>query len=160
MKIDESSLEGNKMVVEAVIEEVLGLEKDWFTAGKMVVIAGDLATVKKLRGLKDQRLDEHSPYHRLDWILPVAQLFHMQMLLAKTILRNYRGSASEQGSLEQLATMLRRKRIFTDNPEFHAMDEFLRHVFTATVLRIWEVSIEAEEMEYLEKQGDNAAFNN
>lgn len=124
----------------------------------MVVIAGDLATVMKLRGLKDQRLDEHSPYRRLDWVLPVAQLFHMQMLLAKAILRNYRGSTSEQGSLEQLATMLRRKRIFCDNPEFHAMDEFLRHVFTAMVLRLWEVSMGAEEMQSLENYSDNAAF--
>ncbi|OAQ22064.1 hypothetical protein K457DRAFT_143602 [Linnemannia elongata AG-77] len=52
MKIDESSLEGNKAVVETIIEEVLGLEEGWFAAGKMVVVAGDLATVKKLRGLK------------------------------------------------------------------------------------------------------------
>ncbi|KAG0316399.1 hypothetical protein BG000_004876, partial [Podila horticola] len=160
MKIDESSLEGNKMVLETVIQEVLGLEKDWFNAGKLVVIAGDLATVRKLRGLKDLRLDEHSPYHRLDWTTPVAQLFHMQMLLAKTILHNYRGSATEQGSLEQLATMLGRKRIFSDNPDFHAMDELLRHVFTATVLRLWEVSMGAEEMQTPEIYSDNVAFSN
>lgn len=82
MKIDESSLEGNKKVVETIIEDMLGLEKDWFNDGKMVVIAGDLSTVKNLRGLKYLRSDEHSPYHRLDWAIPVAQLFHMQMLLA------------------------------------------------------------------------------
>ncbi|KAF9080001.1 hypothetical protein BGX23_002845 [Mortierella sp. AD031] len=72
MKIDESSLEGNKNVVETVIEEVLGLEKGWFTGGKMVVVAGDLGTVKKLRSLKELRTDEHSPYHRLDWAIPAA----------------------------------------------------------------------------------------
>lgn len=159
MKIDESSLEGNKAVVETIIEEVLELEEDWFAAGKMVVIAGDLGTVKKLRGLKDLRSDEHSPYHRLDWALPVAQLFHMQMALAKIIVHNYRGSANEQGSLEQLATMLQRKRIFSDNPEFHAMDELLRHVFTATVLRLWEVSVENKEMCDLKKYSSEESSN-
>ncbi|KAG0312896.1 hypothetical protein BG000_006074, partial [Podila horticola] len=67
MKIDEASLEGNKMVVETLIEETLGLDAEWFTAGKLVVLAGDLATVKKLRSLKDQRGDEPLPYYRLDW---------------------------------------------------------------------------------------------
>ncbi|KAF9314205.1 hypothetical protein BGZ91_006062 [Linnemannia elongata] len=160
MKIDESSLEGNKAVVETIIEEVLGLEEGWFASGKMVVIAGDLSTVKKLRGLKDLRSDEHSLYHRLDWALPVAQLFHMQMLLARTIVHNYRGSADVQGSLEQLATMLQRKRVFSDNPEFHAMDELLRHVFTATVLRLWEVSMEDKEMCNLRKYSNDIEFNN
>ncbi|KAF9315753.1 hypothetical protein BG006_003699, partial [Podila minutissima] len=63
MKIDEATLEGNRMVIETVIEEALGLEAEWFTAGKMVVVAGDLATVKRLRSLKEQRGDELSPYH-------------------------------------------------------------------------------------------------
>ncbi|KAG0074903.1 hypothetical protein BGZ93_004371, partial [Podila epicladia] len=148
------------MVVETIIEEALGLEAEWFTSGKVVVVAGDLATVKRLRGLKSQRGDELTPYHRMDWIAPVAQLFHMQMMLANTILCNYRGSAMEQGSLEQLATMLGRKRIFTDNPEFHAVDEFLRHVFSAVVLRLWEVSVSTEELQYLEGCTDNAVFSN
>jgi hypothetical protein len=160
MKIDESSLEGNKAVVETIIEEVLGLKEGWFAAGKMVVVAGDLATVKKLRGLKGLRSDERSPYHRLDWALPVAQLFHMQMSLAKTLVHNYRGSVNEQGSLEQLATMLQRRRVFSDNPDFHAMDELLRHVFTATVLRLWEVSSKAKEMSNLNTCSNNAEFSN
>ncbi|OAQ22070.1 hypothetical protein K457DRAFT_1783164, partial [Linnemannia elongata AG-77] len=119
----------------------------------MVVVAGDLATVKKLRGLKGLRSDERSSYHRLDWALPVAQLFHMQMLLAKILVHNYRGSVNEQGSLEQLATMLQRRRVFSDNPDFHAMDELLRHVFTATVLRLWEMS-------NLNTCSNNAEFSN
>ncbi|CAO3568653.1 unnamed protein product [Mortierella alpina] len=142
MKIDESSLEGNKMVMETIIEKSLGLEKDWFTAGKAVIVAGDLSTVKKLRSLKYQREDECTPFNRLDWITPVAQLFHMQMALSRTLLRNFRGTDSEHGSLSQLATMLGgRNRIFSDNPDFHSTDEFLRHVFNATVLRLWDVSI-------------------
>ncbi|KAG0012740.1 hypothetical protein BGZ82_002432 [Podila clonocystis] len=160
MKIDEASLEGNKMVVETVIEKALGLEAEWFTAGKMVVVAGDLATVKRLRGLKDLRGDHPSHYDRLDWIVPVAQLFHIQMMLANTILRNYRGIDTEQGSLEQLATLLGRKRVYIDNPEFHAVDEFLRHVFSAVVLRLWEASAATEEIQRQAGYTDGAIFSN
>ncbi|OAQ22063.1 hypothetical protein K457DRAFT_102866, partial [Linnemannia elongata AG-77] len=110
--------------------------------------------------LSHLRSDERSSYHRLDWALPVAQLFHMQMLLAKTLVHNYRGSVNEQGSLEQLATMLQRRRVFSDNPDFHAMDELLRHVFTATVLRLWEVSSKAKEMSNLNTCSNNAEFSN
>ncbi|KAF9945827.1 hypothetical protein BGZ70_003540 [Mortierella alpina] len=161
MKIDESSLEGNKMVMETIIEKSLGLEKEWFTAGKAVIVAGDLSTVKKLRSLKYQREDERTPYNRLDWITPVAQLFHMQMALGRTLLRHYRGTDSEHGSLSQIATLLGgRNRIFSDNPDFHSTDEFLRHVFSATVLRLWDVSVTAEDTEGLAGCKDDTAFNN
>ncbi|KAG0356041.1 hypothetical protein BGX24_006504, partial [Mortierella sp. AD032] len=40
------------------------------------------------------------------------------------------------------------------------MDELLRHVFTATVLRLWEVSMTAEEKRNLEEYSDNMAFSN
>ncbi|KAF9568131.1 hypothetical protein EC968_002989 [Mortierella alpina] len=85
------------------------------------------------------------------------------MALGRTILRNYRGTAKESGSLEQLATMLgagRINRIFCDNPEYHATDEFLRHVYSATVLRLWDVSVTVEETQELLGCMDDSAFNN
>ncbi|KAI1297788.1 hypothetical protein EDD11_006921 [Mortierella claussenii] len=124
MKIDQSTVEGNKTIVEITIEQTLGLDKSW----------------------------------RLDWIVLVTQLFHTQMVLANTILRSYQGSATEQGSLIQLSTMLGRRRIFSENAECHAIDELLRHTFSATVLRLWDVSMETEDPRKLAECGDETAF--
>ncbi|KAI1286153.1 hypothetical protein EDD11_000562, partial [Mortierella claussenii] len=70
MKIDQSTVEGNKAIVETTIEQTLGLDKAWFDDGKKLVVAGDQLTVTRLRSLKELRDDESSPYKRLDWIVP------------------------------------------------------------------------------------------
>ncbi|KAG0010603.1 hypothetical protein BGZ81_002682 [Podila clonocystis] len=56
--------------------------------------------------------------------------------------------------------MLGRKRVYIDNPEFHAVDEFLRHVFSAVVLRLWEVSAATEEIQRQAGYTDGAIFSN
>ncbi|KAF8926891.1 hypothetical protein BGZ58_010830 [Dissophora ornata] len=71
MKINEGSVEGNKAVVETVTK-MLGLEEEYFDDDKMIIFAGDLATVKNLRSLKSQREDERTKCNRMDWITPVA----------------------------------------------------------------------------------------
>ncbi|KAI8597102.1 hypothetical protein EDD21DRAFT_357565 [Dissophora ornata] len=124
MKIDQSTVAGNKSAVDIIVDKVLQLDKSWFNL-QAVIASGDLMTVERLRQLKFQLQDERESRRRLDWVLPISQPFHIQMCLANAILRNYRGRATEQGSLQRLSTMLRRKRIFSDNPDFHAVDDFL-----------------------------------
>ncbi|KAI1287526.1 hypothetical protein EDD11_010341 [Mortierella claussenii] len=54
--------------------------------------------------------------------------------------------------------MLGRKRIFSESAEYHAIDELFRHTFSATVLRLWDVSMEAEDLRKLAECGDDTVF--
>ncbi|KAF9351207.1 hypothetical protein BGX26_010732 [Mortierella sp. AD094] len=77
-------------------------------------------------------------YNRLDWAVPIIQLFHLQMLLGGTILWNHYGTVATPGSLAFSSSMLGRKRIQPDKPDFHASDDHIRDNFEAMALRAWE----------------------
>ncbi|KAF9176923.1 hypothetical protein BGZ51_009411 [Haplosporangium sp. Z 767] len=145
MRIDQSTIEGNKDVIETIMEEALGLPQEWFN-GRRILIAGDQLTVNRIRSLKQLRWDDISTYHRLDWAIPVMQLFHLQMLFASTILRTHYGSVATPGSLAYNASLLERRRVNLDNPDFHATDELLNHTFDALVLRAWGLVLECDDL--------------
>ncbi|KAF9976372.1 hypothetical protein BGZ65_007864 [Modicella reniformis] len=138
MDINQSSVRGNKDVIEKMAQDILQLDPELFD-GLRIIIAGDQLTVLRLRSLIRIRMKDVSPFHRMEWIIPVMQLFHLQMLLGATILRNHYGSLSTPGSVAFYATLLKRKRVGLEKPDFHATDELLRHVFDAMALRAWEL---------------------
>ncbi|KAF9979786.1 hypothetical protein BGZ65_006024 [Modicella reniformis] len=104
---------------------------------------------------KELRARDVSRYARLEWAVPVMQLFHLQMLLCNTILRNHYGSITTPGSLAFFASMLERKRVHPDRPDYHAMEELLRHVFDAMVIRVWEVLLGTENLDTFGKRLNN-----
>ncbi|KAF9955597.1 hypothetical protein BGZ65_003287 [Modicella reniformis] len=138
MHIDQSSVEGNKDILETIMEGTLKLSREWFDRGIMIILAGDQLTMARIRTLIELRWDDVSAYHRLEWAIPVMQLFHLQMLLGATILRHHYGHVASPGSLAYNITMLGRKRVNCDKPDFHAADELLRHTFDAMVLVAWQ----------------------
>ncbi|KAF9406942.1 hypothetical protein BGZ76_006233, partial [Entomortierella beljakovae] len=144
LKNNQSTTEGNKEVLEAIIK-LLNLDKEKFEKAIKIIIAGDQLTVARVRALKALLTDESSKFNRFEWAEPVIQLFHLQMIYAKGILRNFRG-LGEPGSLDQIGIMLNRKRINDDNGDFHAIDEFLRHTFDAMVLRVWELLFNTKDL--------------
>ncbi|KAG0361113.1 hypothetical protein BGX24_005428 [Mortierella sp. AD032] len=50
-------------------------------------------------------------------------------------------------SLAFFITLLDRKRLVLDSPNYHAADEILRHVFDGMVLRLWQVGLGTERLE-------------
>ncbi|KAF9306638.1 hypothetical protein BG003_000957, partial [Podila horticola] len=146
MHVDQSTIQGNQEVIDTILTSVTDLPHDWFK-GRWVLLGGDQLTVARIRSAIALRWDDISAYYRLEWAIPVMQLFHLQMLLASTILRTHYGAHGTPGSLAAIAGMLGRKRVGTDKPDFHATDELLRHTFAALVLRIWQVEFEADDLE-------------
>ncbi|KAF9088823.1 hypothetical protein BGX27_002624 [Mortierella sp. AM989] len=140
LKIDESKVEGNMEILKTVMEDTLQLPENWFKDGKQVIVSGDHMTITRLRTLKLQRQGQPKPYDRLDWIFPLMQLFHLQMLLVKTIVCNYYGRDDKYpGSIRFNNDILERKRISYDKQDFYTAVEFLLHSFEALVLRLWEI---------------------
>ncbi|ORY96102.1 hypothetical protein BCR41DRAFT_314861 [Lobosporangium transversale] len=97
MKIDQSSTAGNIEVIGTVFMRMLKLQKPWFE-GRSVIIGGDLLTVARVVSAQQWRITDVTRFDRLEWAIPVMQLFHLQMNLAATIFKTHYGSSSTGGS--------------------------------------------------------------
>ncbi|KAF9110239.1 hypothetical protein BGX27_006606 [Mortierella sp. AM989] len=93
----------------------------------------------RLRSLIKYSRDEKTAYDRREWIVPLIQLFHLQMALSGLIIKNYFGSTSKPGSIAFNVSMLGRNRINIKKQDFHTADELIRHTFDSIVLRAHEV---------------------
>ncbi|KAG0247890.1 hypothetical protein BG011_000766 [Mortierella polycephala] len=155
MHIDQSSVVGNMEVIDTIIKDVLKLAPEWFESELRVVVAGDQLTVQRVSTLKHLKEIDNSVYNRLEWALPVLQLFHLQMLLCATILRTHYGSTKEPGSLLYNKTLLGRKHISLTDFDYHAGDELLRHTFDAMVRRIWQVEMGIKDLDAAGKDLDD-----
>ncbi|KAG0352206.1 hypothetical protein BGZ54_002902 [Gamsiella multidivaricata] len=144
LPINQSSVDGNISVLEEYCRQ-LKLEPKWFN-DKQILTLGDLLTTLRLRGAKMARRDDTDSFNRIDWAIPVPQLFHLQMSFAGTILSTHYGDKNEAGSLAYNAEMLNRKRVSINKFDFHAVNELLRHTFDAMVLRFWQVELGVEDL--------------
>ncbi|KAF9150012.1 hypothetical protein DFQ26_001730, partial [Actinomortierella ambigua] len=83
--------------------------------------------------------EDESRFERLEWAVPVFQLFHVQMVLSNTILKIHWGAISAPGSLSYLVNRLDRKRVYcNDKSDFHTANQFLRRVFVAILEHLWD----------------------
>ncbi|KAG0010826.1 hypothetical protein BGZ81_002531, partial [Podila clonocystis] len=144
MHIDQSTVEGNRDILDEIMKS-LELNPDlWFDDLTRMVIAGDQLTLARIRSIAKLRWDEKKAYYRVEWAVPVLQLFHLQMVLASAILKTHWGSKKTPGSLCYFITVLEKKRISHDKPNFHDLDELLRQLFDAMVLLMWETELKIE----------------
>jgi hypothetical protein len=146
MHIDQSTVEGNRDILDEIMKTLELGPESWFDDLTRMIIAGDQLTLARIRAIARLRWDEEKAYYRLEWAIPVLQLFHLQMVLASAILKTHWGSKKTPGSLCYFITVLEKKRISRDKPNFHDLDELLRHVFDAMVLLLWKTEHKTEEM--------------
>ncbi|ORZ26785.1 hypothetical protein BCR41DRAFT_318866 [Lobosporangium transversale] len=139
LKIDQSTISGNIEILETIMGDTLQLPEEWFTDYTKVIVAGDQLTISRIASLQELRREDRTSFDRMQWAIPVIQLFHLQIVLCGTILRTHYGSFSSPGSLGFIISMLGRKRLGRDTSNFHVADELIRHTFDAMVRRLWEV---------------------
>jgi len=155
MHIDQATVEGNLDIVQTIFERFLKLLSTWFDKGKRIFIAGDQLTISRLWSLAKLQWDDLNAYFRQEWCIPIIQLFHLQMVLASTILCTHFGEKTIGGSLAFFILLLRRTRIGLDKPDFHATDEFLRHTFDALVLTAWKMEVGMDDLDaFANRQGE------
>ena len=138
MHIDQSTVEGNKQIIDRVRQQ-LQLNRDDFTEDQKHFIAGDQLTVSRIRTAKRMLAGDETVFDELKWAVPVIQLFHLQMMFAKTILSTHYGSPDTGGSLAQIIDLLKRKRVGVKNHDFHSVDELIRHTLDGMILHIWQL---------------------
>ncbi|KAG0065111.1 hypothetical protein BGZ89_008590 [Linnemannia elongata] len=146
MRIDQSSVEGNKAVLDDLIK-ILELGEEHFQVGKRILLGGDQLTISRLRTAIRQLRSASTSAKRLEWALPIIQLFHLQMSFALTIFKTHYGAPGVGGSLGDAIAVLGRKRLSKDNPNFHALDELIRHVFDSLALRAWQAVLRTDDID-------------
>ncbi|KAG0316176.1 hypothetical protein BG000_004964, partial [Podila horticola] len=160
MHIDQSSVVGNLEIVDDIMKNALKLPQEWFENGNpVIVVAGDQLTVQRISTLKHLKEIDNSVYNRLEWALPMLQLFHLEMVLCSMILRTHFGSTNEPGSLSFNKSLLERKHISQTDFNYHATDELLRHSFDAMVRRIWQVEMGTKDLKAAGEGLDNLEIN-
>ncbi|KAF9098729.1 hypothetical protein BGX29_007465 [Mortierella sp. GBA35] len=136
MDIDQSTIAGNKQVIEhmrAALDKSKGSFKDL-----MMILAGDHLTISRIISIQQRSIGELTYFDQMQWAIPVLQLFHMQMILSTAILKTHFGHASAPGSLAFLINTLGRMQLKRDKPCYHTNDEFLRIVFRAMAYQLWQ----------------------
>ncbi|KAF9080772.1 hypothetical protein BGX23_001720 [Mortierella sp. AD031] len=136
MDIDQSTIAGNKQVIEhmrAALDKSKGSFKDL-----VMILAGDHLTISRIISIQQRSIGELTYFDQMQWAIPVLQLFHMQMVLSTAILKTHFGHASAPGSLAFLINTLGRTQLKRDKPCYHTNDEFLRIVFRAMAYQLWQ----------------------
>ncbi|KAG9063272.1 hypothetical protein KI688_004876 [Linnemannia hyalina] len=148
MDIDQSSLDGNMRVLEEV-KKLLQLDDEWFR-NHVVIVGGNQLTVSRVRTMIRYRAPDVSAFNRLQWAIPVLQLFHLQMIVCGTILRTHYGHITSPGSLAYNIGKLGRKRVDKTMPCYYTANELLRNTFDAMVRRMWLVELDRKRLDTLE----------
>lgn len=106
---------------------------------KIILIKGDLMTVRNCRRAIYRRQDELQPLDRFYWLEPVAGLFHLWMNLLSMLFGKFWGVAGDIVSLNRYSGILKRKHISKkpDNNDFQQTDDFFRVVINAMVIALY-----------------------
>ncbi|KAF9423762.1 hypothetical protein BGZ76_003615, partial [Entomortierella beljakovae] len=138
LKIDQSTVEGNVHVIEEY-RKILELSKEFFEdLNKFIIDGGDQLTKERLDSAIFLRSIDDTRYDRLEWLIPMLQLFHLQMSLCRKLVKNYFGAtANTPGSLHSIIILLGTKRVNQDVNDFHAAEELLIRFYEAIKFRLW-----------------------
>ncbi|KAF9425008.1 hypothetical protein BGZ76_003463 [Entomortierella beljakovae] len=135
LPVDQSTVEGNVQVLDEY-RQFFGLSKEFFNI-LLMIIGGDQLTKNRLDAAKFLCSIDDTRFDRLEWAIPMLQLFHLQMTLCRKILKNYFGTIDSPGSLQSIIILLGVKRVNQDMGEFHAAEELLIRVYEAIKFRLW-----------------------
>jgi hypothetical protein len=143
-------LEGNLQVIQKIMREVLKLPEDWFDDDRRIIVGGDMLTIARVRGLQNVLGLDESRFLQFLWVEPAMQLFHLQMNLCSKILRAHYGNITTPGSMAFNIARLNRKRLKSDKPCYYTAVEFLRNIYEAMVVRVWEVELGVDKLDEIE----------
>ncbi|WP_375449348.1 hypothetical protein [uncultured Nostoc sp.] len=132
--------EGSIAGIIEILREIakrLGLS-DEIVRNKIILLKGDLLTVRNSRCAIYRRQGEHLPSSRFQWLEPVARLFHLQMNFLSMLFDWFWDIAGDIVSLNRYAGILKQKYITkaADNNHFYHSDDFLRTVMEALIITL------------------------
>ncbi|KAF9180233.1 hypothetical protein BGZ49_005055 [Haplosporangium sp. Z 27] len=162
MAIPQSSIDGNLKVVETIVLDFFKLKPDFFD-NKNAIVAGDQLTISRMRSAQDLREPDLTRFHRMEWAVPMLQLFHLQMAFCKMIVSTHYGTNNNPESLRSIISLLGRSGVSKDEMDYHTAYELLRHTYDAMVRRLWSKELGQDPRTFmaqlkLEKEKDAASI--
>jgi len=105
----------------------------------------DQATNAQIRGAKTLRIKDINPFTRLQFIQLGFGLSHLYLNLVWALLHVHRGSVHQIGSLSYFFTLLDRKRLGCEHPDYHILLATLMQILRGAVLNAWRSECVANE---------------
>jgi hypothetical protein len=140
---EESSYEGTLNVMDDAFQQ-LNLnsadEQICTSLERVIPWIGDQLTIERLHGLWKYRHEDHNSFDRMDYMIPVFGRFHLVMVFANSIHKQYLGTSEGIGGLCQAFDVLKRKGLIsqsTKGPFWHHLDEALHYISKAHFRASW-----------------------
>jgi hypothetical protein len=133
LDIDESSIDGNAQVIEAIASE-LDIDLALLNSSS-IMITGDQMTTARVRSLKDLRVRDMLE-RRLGFADTISGWLHTEMAVANGIQRCHSGRRDglDPGSLNRFITVLGRTGISENVTDHDALHRLIIHVFKGHLL--------------------------
>ncbi|PPR05788.1 hypothetical protein CVT26_010162 [Gymnopilus dilepis] len=134
--IEEASVDGNLAVHDDVYTVQLGLDPDKLCE-KAIPSFNDQLTNARIRGAQDVRRKDVSPWERREIFQLGFGTFHLIMNLIWNVLSVHRGTVQQEGSLSYFFSVLQKKRLGSDHPDYHTLLTALTQVLEGLILNAW-----------------------
>ncbi|THU98741.1 hypothetical protein K435DRAFT_856389 [Dendrothele bispora CBS 962.96] len=134
---EEASVIGNIRVQEDVYINQLGFSPDELSEYAWPFFA-DLLTVVRSMAIQCHRWVEATPWDRREIFQFGPGLFHVCLNLVWAILHTHRGDPSQPGTLCFFFSLLEKKRLGGEKPDYHTLLSALQQILDGIILAAWE----------------------
>ncbi|KAJ3540198.1 hypothetical protein NMY22_g4401 [Coprinellus aureogranulatus] len=132
--VNEGSKKGIIDLLTAIQERSGLSQEEW--AEHVRILSGDWLTSNNYRNARRERADDVSPFHRLEYVKEISQLFHFALNYTELLIRTHYGNVVEDPtSLASHKSFLR--RVWDVNTaNYAAVKSLVRHSLIARLLHI------------------------
>lgn len=135
--IEEASVQGNCDFHDNMWERQLKCDLD--ELGKHAIPCyNNQLTNMRIRGCKAIHAGDRTPYDCRNPLQLFPGLFHVGMNFALRLLSTYRGSEHQTGSCKYFFTLLGKKRLNSEHPDYHTLVAALSQIMEGSILALWE----------------------
>jgi hypothetical protein len=135
LEIDESTIDGNLAVLEALATDQLGMSLEELADGRLIPVSGDQMTVARINSGQFLRIRDF-PEHRMLWAKTLSGMLHTRMAIIHAIYLSHPGRTDgrDPASLSKFVRLLGRTKIKEGCPNLNASHELLQQVGQGHVL--------------------------
>ncbi|OSC97243.1 hypothetical protein PYCCODRAFT_1472038 [Trametes coccinea BRFM310] len=152
LKTPEASYEDNDKVLHELLGQ-LGIRSkaQWHALGvqRILYVVGDQLTVDRVRSLQRFRCQDLNATDRMDYVLPIWGWLHYEMAIAKSLHKQYFGTASGFG-FKHAFSLLERKGLDVTSTQGPFHDNFEQALYDILIARVRASWLEIAGVEKLE----------
>lgn len=134
--IEEASITGNILVHDNIYIDQLHHDPKNINTFAIPSI-NDQLTNARIRSAQSLRAKDINSWERREIFQLAFGTFHLIMNLIWAILHTHKGVAGEHGSLSHYFTLLEKKRLANDRPDFHTLLAALTQILEGLILNAW-----------------------